>query len=887
MTEPVDKIKKKPSQAKVSLSRKLVTHAKKWLAVTIISTAALILIFRLSLPFAGDFRGDISNWISDSVSTPIEFSGIELKLNGYDLQLRIEKLQLYSYSGDDMLHMGSVSFSLNIIDTIIAQQPITDELYIHDLQLTLRHKLDGSFVVAGQREGGSAFMGWILSQPSLKLHNSNIVIVDDLTRQRWQLADANLIGYNNQHKHQISGEVTVINHNNKVANSNLFLAIDWYGDIWRPQEWDGELYLQGQGIDSKIVPVPFISKTDNNNMEFAVWANLTAGSLNKVEGWIKDLNLNMGVAGKQTQFSLKQSSFNWYKQEDGWIVNTDDMVLRQNGQLLPTKQLKFIKQKENQQTKNKRAVNNITIAVDQLSVNAVSDLFGRYQVISEKLKPVGMLQYPVLNVTDGEWSVATRFNKLGLAFTEQLPTISEASGKMRISSNRADVSLNSSTINYQTLPKIEASGDVAIQINSVGINWSSSNLALATQHATSKGIVKGIIPWSAQKKAEVTASTVFEISDILSMAHYLENIALPAGLTSSLTTAKIPQTKATGVLSIQVDSKGIQLTSKKLALTSKHLKSKWDLQGAIPWGEKDKPKITASTSFEIYDIFSIKDYLTPAILPSEINSSLLAGNIPKTKAKGELSIKLENNAVKLDSQHLSLTSNHLSSKWKIKTEIPQAGQQQAKVLANATFKVPDVSKVKYYLSKELLPVELSDWLKSSLIAGSVPKGKLSITAIDKFSVNLLASDVTLQYDQYRQPLTDLYAVVKFNQDSLKITNGIAALKGVKVKNLTAKAKNLDKEIMPPLKVNGEFSGKVANISRALQSDGIFTQISGDSTLLLSISIPLTESTADNSKEIDLEILGKLLLDNNKIVIADQLKINDLSQSLFHVLLPMV
>ena len=151
--------------------------------------SALVLVLRYAvLPNIGNYHAQIEQALSDAVGQPVSIGRIEARWQGLNPDIVLDHVVLSDRQGVQV-------FSLEQMETVISWRSLWHgkvtlaSLIIERPVLHVRRETTGRITVAGieaESEGDSAFSGWVLEQPQIRVRNATIVW-DDRMRDAPQL----------------------------------------------------------------------------------------------------------------------------------------------------------------------------------------------------------------------------------------------------------------------------------------------------------------------------------------------------------------------------------------------------------------------------------------------------------------------------------------------------------------------------------------------------------------------------------------------------------------------------------------------------------------------------------------------------------------------------
>lgn len=147
--------------------------------------AGTVLVLRhMLMPAIGEFRVPIVTLVGERLGLPVSIARIEGSWAGWRPQLRIEGLRIADRDGREALTLAAVDATL-AWSSLLRGAPYFDRLDLHAPELELRRDRDGVLHVAGialpagggEGDGGLA---WLLAQRQILIHGARLSWQDDV-----------------------------------------------------------------------------------------------------------------------------------------------------------------------------------------------------------------------------------------------------------------------------------------------------------------------------------------------------------------------------------------------------------------------------------------------------------------------------------------------------------------------------------------------------------------------------------------------------------------------------------------------------------------------------------------------------------------------------------
>jgi uncharacterized protein (TIGR02099 family) len=291
-----------------------------------ISAALLLLLLRVSVSSVELFQPHITAWLSERLGAPVELGAVAVELDGRFLNLQLEGLRIGAAEGEGrVVSLESGAVQIDLLASLRYRMPVTTTLEINGPELHLEHSADGRLSIAGSRlEGGgdsARWGGWLLKQPQFAITNATLEIRESRVGQlRWSLTEVDLRLLNSGYRHQASGSALL----DGAKRSPLELQLEWFGDLYNPQGWDGQMHLHGDAIHLQDLigwgDSPWGSLAQGE-AELSLWAEWLSGQLERGRASLQRAPQYKGAPG------LAGGEFHWSKLgEEAWRLQMEQLV---------------------------------------------------------------------------------------------------------------------------------------------------------------------------------------------------------------------------------------------------------------------------------------------------------------------------------------------------------------------------------------------------------------------------------------------------------------------------------------------------------------------------------------------------------------------------------
>jgi uncharacterized protein YhdP len=151
-------------------------------------------IARLLLPYASDYKADITSTLSEYLGQPVTIGSLDTEWHGFGPALVLKEIDILdSKTKQSVLQFGKARIGVGLISSLLQQEPVLSGITLVGVDLVLTREKNGRFSVAGietenknksQDEGDAgdldALTSWVFSQGELGIEQSNITWRDKM-----------------------------------------------------------------------------------------------------------------------------------------------------------------------------------------------------------------------------------------------------------------------------------------------------------------------------------------------------------------------------------------------------------------------------------------------------------------------------------------------------------------------------------------------------------------------------------------------------------------------------------------------------------------------------------------------------------------------------------
>ena len=451
-------------------------------AVSIVFMAIIFGMARLLLPYASDYKADVTSTLSEYLGQPVNVGSLDAEWHGFGPALVLKKIDILdSKSKQSVLQFKKARIGIGLISSLFQQKPIFSGITLVGVDLVLTREKNGRFVVAGietqniNQDGGDtsdldALTAWVFSQGELGLEQSNITWRDKVGAGRTlHFSAINARLKNSGDQHVLDASVALP----EKFGKSLTLHVDMEGDLLNANERETRAYFRGKEVMlASLLETQSIGGVgaDVGKADFQIWSQWENGELQKIQGEVdvSDVELlssSLKEAKKRNkktdEAALKlqylSGKFKWLKKKLGWQFNANDLVLHSNGfQWEPTQVVVNVKN-------NSEGIELFDAYASHLQMEDVAQLLVLFsaggETVSKPLlavKPKGKVKNARLIWKNNETQTLNayaRLSKVEIDGWQFVPAVKNLNGELWLNENggQADLKDSAMTLNFPDL----------------------------------------------------------------------------------------------------------------------------------------------------------------------------------------------------------------------------------------------------------------------------------------------------------------------------------------------------------------------------------------------------------------------------------------------------
>ncbi len=448
---------------------KVVRCIFRWLgisaAVLIIFYAVLINVARAVAPELNHKKPYFEHWASHILGRPVQIHQLSVGWRGLNPAINFSDVVVRSSltSHQPLQEINNLSVSIDVFHSLLNWKLIPGHLQISGTRLALHEMPDGEVQVNGivNHMGlGSSNIGtlrdvmlWFVTKPDVNLQHIQI----DLHERNGRLLRARDVSFqikNGMLAHQIVGQGVLVQR--KPAKFRFVVALS---DIdLKKKKFDADVYFH---FDQLLLRPWFQSSylkkyfsdlhVKKGLMTLSMWSHWTGSQLKHVQTEVdaKDIELRAPTTKQNVFISRLGANLYWQKEQDGWQLSADHLVLKVGEKEWPAHQLSFRYYKtKNKLLKFSGKTDEVNFHDFRAFAKATGLWKGKLKKWGESIKPQGVLRDVVFNYEalpnhHFNYFLQTYFNGLGFNHFKQVPALKNLTGFVLATPKHVGLTLDS------------------------------------------------------------------------------------------------------------------------------------------------------------------------------------------------------------------------------------------------------------------------------------------------------------------------------------------------------------------------------------------------------------------------------------------------------------
>jgi len=377
-------------------------------AVSVVLLAVIFGLARLLLPYASDYKADVTSTLSVYLGQPVKVGSLDTEWHGFGPALVLKEINILDLkSGKSVLKFGKARIGVGLISSLFQLKPVLSGITLVGVDLILTREKNGRFVVAGietESKNGEdasdldALTLWVFSQGELGLERSNITWHDKMgVGREMHFSAVNVRLKNSGDRHVLDASVVLPRKFGKA----LTLHVDMEGDLLNVKERETRAYFRGEEVKlASLLKSQSIAGVgaDVGEANFQIWSQWKSGVLQKIQGEVdvggvklfssspdtsspnRSESHNKGLDVVELELQNLAGKFKWLKEDLGWQFNANDLVLLRNNTLWNPSQISV------NVKNNSEGIDSLDVYASHLQLEDAAQLLVLFSVGGEAVK---------------------------------------------------------------------------------------------------------------------------------------------------------------------------------------------------------------------------------------------------------------------------------------------------------------------------------------------------------------------------------------------------------------------------------------------------------------------------------------------------------------------
>jgi uncharacterized protein (TIGR02099 family) len=298
------------------------------LAVTALSLSALR--FWL-IPRIADHRDEVASKIGEVVHQPISIGHLSARLRGLSPELILRDVNLSGAQGLSALRFDEARIGVDVLRSMTTATLQPARIALTGGRLSLQRRADGGIALKNLKIR-DRLPAWLLAAERIEITDSQLDYEDLQTGEPpLDLGTATIKLVNNGRRHRFYLNLALP----EQLGSALTFALDYVGDGFGKENWQGSVYLRTQDLHAEHWRIPGppakpLLKSGTANVE--LWGKLRPGGLERIRGTIqldKPAFLAQARSANQRFLALSriEGVFDWRTRPEGWRLDVNRFSL--------------------------------------------------------------------------------------------------------------------------------------------------------------------------------------------------------------------------------------------------------------------------------------------------------------------------------------------------------------------------------------------------------------------------------------------------------------------------------------------------------------------------------------------------------------------------------
>ncbi|HID49457.1 MAG TPA: hypothetical protein EYP40_07590, partial [Chromatiales bacterium] len=532
--------------------QRLVLYSVVMLVVT---AAVLLSIARVLVSDVETYRLDVEQLASAFLDHPVRIDSMDARFVGLTPTLVFENVRMLDNRGErELISFREARLGIALFASLKAEKLIPGDLVIDGVNFNIIRQQDGQIRIQGidfgkfstgepvvDRGTSAQLSDWLFHRSRLVVRNGSIVWDDFKLGISRRFDNVNLQLANEESNHFLRAEITLP----PAFGRKLEIAVVMHGDMLSPAYWQGELYLNADGLRlGAWGDALWLQDVDVSTglLNLKLWASLDKGRLRRLSGDVSLYNLAMqaGFLDGPLGFDRAAGRFDYRASQQGWTLDVEGLQFIEGDTIWPATRL-HAAQAEGKGEQPDR----LEFIAEYLPLDKITNLALKTRLLAEpdrqrlqQARPVGAIRDLRVRASltgdrlTGPYHVQARFDQLGIDAAGARPGFQGLSGTLWANQDggRMQLDSGSSALEFGTLfraplPLRRLNGSLWWQKQPAGWQIGSDDLIADTPHIQTRNRFLLTLPAAAGVAPYLDLQTTFRDGD---GAH--TSVYVPAGI---------------------------------------------------------------------------------------------------------------------------------------------------------------------------------------------------------------------------------------------------------------------------------------------------------------------------------------------------------------------
>ncbi|CAA9891970.1 conserved hypothetical protein [Candidatus Methylobacter favarea] len=389
------------------------------------------------------YKADLAAAISERVGAPVKIGRLGAKIRGFSPELVLRDIAVLAAikGAKSPIQLEEIRLGIDLLDMLVSRDLLASSwITLVGAKLSIKHKPDGSFVIAGLKAGGAQPL-WLLQGSKYEVLQSEIIWQDEKRKGRplkFEAVDLAII--NNNQRHQVN---MLMKLPKKYGNA-LRISMDFNGNAFEPSSVQGAVFIEGKNIklpELMATDLPFAMTISSGTGDFKVWSMWRYSQPVSVRGEAQLQQLKF-IRPDNNTFPVNQlkTRFHWSLTDRQWQLDIKDFLLETADRKWPLAAFSVSANRAEDKAPHK-----LSLFAKQLDLQQASQLLQFFAPLSKEQSEFltqahikGLLENFSLFADRDEksFTVNGKFSRISVASMSSFPGIENLSGRIKGSNNQ-------------------------------------------------------------------------------------------------------------------------------------------------------------------------------------------------------------------------------------------------------------------------------------------------------------------------------------------------------------------------------------------------------------------------------------------------------------------